>query len=216
MMKSKDDLTQRGLLIVISGPSGSGKSSISKALLKTDQSLEFSVSATTRPPREGEICGVDYYFLSEDEFQRKIDAGEFAEWAEYNNHHYGTLKSALDKSLKEGKDILLEIEVQGAEQLQKLYPEGVFIFILPPSLALLEARLRDRRTESEEDIQRRLLTAKTEIQRVKNYNYVVFNHNNRLTQAVEKVLSIITAEKCRVNGGMLAQIEDEFISPMSH
>ena len=211
MMKSKGDLTQRGLLIVISGPSGSGKSSISKALLEIDQSLAFSVSATTRPPRAGEVHRVDYYFLSEEEFQRKIDAGEFAEWSEYNNHRYGTLKSALDKCLEDGQDILLEIEVQGAEQLRKSLPEGVFIFILPPSLASLELRLRDRRTESEEDIQQRLLTAKKEIQRVKNYNYVVFNHDNQLTQAVEKVLSIIAAEKCRVNEGILTQIQDEFI-----
>jgi len=195
--EAKQNLTQRGLLIVISGPSGSGKSSIRKALLEVDQSLTFSVSATTRLPRAEEIHGLDYYFFSEDEFQRKIDAGEFAEWAVYDNHLYGTLKSVLDKCLKNGKDILLEIEVQGAEQLRKSYPDGVFIFIQPPSLASLEERLRNRKTESDADIQQRLLRAKMEIQCVNNYDYVVFNHDNQLTQAVKRILSIIAAEKCR-------------------
>lgn len=209
-MSSKRDLTQRGLLIVISGPSGSGKSSIRKGLFEIDQSLEFSVSATTRSPRAGEIHGVDYYFLNEDKFQQNIASGEFAEWAEYGNHRYGTLKSVLDKCLDDAKDILVEIEVQGAEQLQKLYPDGVFIFILPPSLASLEARLRERRTESDEDIQQRLLTAKIEIQRVKDYNYVVFNHDNQLIQAVKKILSIIAAEKCRVDKEILTQIQNQY------
>jgi len=198
------------LLIVISGPSGSGKSSIRKSLLEVDQCLEFSVSATTRLPRAEETHSIDYYFLSEDAFQQKIDAGEFAEWAIYDNHRYGTLKSVLDKCLKNGKDILVEIEVQGASQLRKSYPDGVFIFILPPSLASLGERLRNRRTECDADIQQRLSSAKMEIQCVENYDYVVFNHDNQLTQAVKNILSIIATEKCRVNEEILTQVQDEF------
>ncbi|MBM3238052.1 guanylate kinase, partial [Candidatus Poribacteria bacterium] len=134
----------RGLLIVISGPSGSGKTSITKILRNIEPKLKFSISATTRAPRAGEVDGVDYYFFSEVEFQRRIEAGEFAEWAVYGNHRYGTLKKMVEDSLQSGNDIFLEIEVQGATQLRKLYPDGVFIFILPPSQASLEERLRKR------------------------------------------------------------------------
>jgi guanylate kinase len=203
-------IKKRGLLIVISGPSGSGKTSISKILRETEPNLNFSISATTRPPRADELDGVDYYFLSEVEFRRKIEAGEFAEWAVYGNHHYGTLKETVEHSLRSGKDLLLEIEVQGAIQLRKLYPEGVFIFILPPSRASLEARLRNRRTESEDDISRRLLIATSEIGYIRNYDYIVFNYDNQITTAVETISCIIAAARCRVNEYLLTQVQNEF------
>jgi guanylate kinase len=204
-------IEKHGLLIVISGPSGSGKTSIAKILQDTEPNLNFSISATTRAPRAGEVNGVDYYFFSEIEFQRKIEAGEFAEWAVYGNHRYGTLKKVLEDNLQSGKDILLRIEVQGATQLRKLYPDGVFIFILPPSQASLEERLRKRKTESEDDIRRRLLIAKSEISHINNYDYIVFNYDNQIEKSVENVRCIIAAAKCRVNESVLTQIKDEFI-----
>jgi len=203
-------MEKRGLLIVISGPSGSGKTSITKILRRTEANLNFSISATTRAPRVGEVDGVDYYFLSEAEFQRKVEADEFAEWAVYGNHRYGTLKKVVQDSLQNGQDILLEIEVQGAEQLKKLYPDGVFIFILPPSQASLEARLRDRKTESENDIQRRLLIAKSEISYIKSYDYIVFSYDNQVEKAVEDVRDTIASARFRVNKYVLKQIQDEF------
>ncbi|HIE27260.1 TPA: guanylate kinase [Candidatus Poribacteria bacterium] len=203
-------IKEHGLLIVISGPSGSGKTSITKILRETEANLNFSISATTRPPRPDELDGVDYYFFSEVEFQHKIEAGEFAEWAVYGSHHYGTLKKTLNDTLQSGKDILLEIEVQGAIQLRKLYPDGIFIFIIPPSQASLEARLRNRRTESEDDIRRRLLIAKSEISYINNYDYIVFNYDNQIEKAVENVRCIIAAVRCRVNRYILRQIQKEF------
>ena len=203
-------IKKRGLFIVISGPSGSGKTSITKILRSTEPNLNFSISATTRAPRADEVDGVDYYFFSEVEFQRKIEAGEFAEWAVYGNHRYGTLKKIVEDTLQSGEDILLEIEVQGATQLRKLYPDGVFIFILPPSQASLETRLRKRKTESEDDIRRRLSIANSEISYINNYDYIVFNYDNQIEQSVETVRCIITAAKCRVNESVLTQIQDEF------
>ena len=203
-------IRKRGLLIVISGPSGSGKTSITKILRNTESNLSFSISATTRAPRTGEVNGVDYYFFSEAEFQRKIESGEFAEWAVYGNHRYGTLKKVVEDNLQSGKDILLEIEVQGAIQLRRLYPDGVFIFILPPSQTSLEARLRNRKTESEDDIRRRLLIAKSEISYINNYDYIVFNYDNQIEKSVENVRCIIAAAKCRVNESVLKQVQNEF------
>jgi len=203
-------IRKRGLLIVISGPSGSGKTSITKILRNTESNLSFSISATTREPRAGEVNGVDYYFFSEAEFQRKIESGEFAEWAVYGNHRYGTLKKVVEDNLQSGKDILLEIEVQGAIQLRRLYPDGVFIFILPPSQTSLEARLRNRKTESEGDIRRRLLIAKSEISYINNYDYIVFNYDNQIEKSVENVRCIVAAAKCRVNESVLKQVQNEF------
>jgi guanylate kinase len=156
------------------------------------------------------VNGVDYYFFSAEEFQRKVEAGEFAEWAVYGNHRYGTLKKVVEDSIQSGKDILLEIEVQGAAQLRKCYPDGVFIFILPPSQASLEARLRNRKTESEDDIRRRLSIAKSEISYINNYDYIVFNYDNQIEKAVEDVRCIIAASRCRVNKYSSRQIQDEF------
>ena len=203
-------IRKRGLLIVISGPSGSGKTSITKILRNTESNLSFSISATTREPRAGEVNGVDYYFFSEAEFQRKIESGEFAEWAVYGNHRYGTLKKVVEDNLQSGKDFLLEIEVQGATQLRRLYPDGVFIFILPPSQTSLEARLRNRNTESEDDIRRRLLIAKSEISYINNYDYIVFNYDNQIEKSVENVRCIVAAAKCRVNESVLKQVQNEF------
>ncbi|MBC8231987.1 guanylate kinase [bacterium] len=203
-------IRKRGSLIVISGPSGSGKTSITKILRNTEPNLSFSISATTREPRAGEVNGVDYYFFSEAKFQRKIESGEFAEWAVYGNHRYGTLKKVVEDNLQSGKDILLEIEVQGAIQLRRLYPDGVFIFILPPSQTSLETRLRNRKTESDDDIRRRLLIAKSEISYINNYDYIVFNYDNQIEKSVENVRCIIAAAKCRVNEYVLKQVQNEF------
>ena len=207
---ASDSFRQRGLLIVISGPSGSGKTSVTEELRALEPNIEFSISATTRAPRAGEVHGIDYYFINKEEFQRKIDAGEFAEWAMYGNHYYGTLKEFVEQTLRHGKDIILRIEVQGAAQLREVYPDGIFIFILPPSQASLENRLRLRQTESEADIQRRLAIAKSEIECVKNYDYIVFNCDNQLTQTVCTVRSIIVAARCRVNKQTIKYIQQEF------
>lgn len=207
---ASDSFRQCGLLIVISGPSGSGKTSVTEELRALEPNIEFSISATTRAPRAGEVHGIDYYFINKEEFQRKIGAGEFAEWAMYGNHYYGTLKEFVEQTLRHGKDIILRIEVQGAAQLREVYPDGIFIFILPPSQASLENRLRLRQTESEADIQRRLAIAKSEIECVKNYDYIVFNCDNQLTQTVCTVRSIIVAARCRVNKQTIKYIQQEF------
>ena len=201
---------KQGKLIVISGPSGSGKTTVVNELCKLEPQLQRSISATTRKPRRGEKNEVHYYFLSEKEFKKKIENGEFAEWAQYNSNYYGTLKITLEESLKKNKEIVLAIDVQGTEQLQKLYPEGVFIFVVPPSQSVLKYRLKKRSTESEEEISRRLSIAQKEIHYAKNYNYIVVNHEDKIAQAVEQVRCIITAERCRTNKFILEEIKKEF------
>ena len=188
----------RGNLIVISGPSGCGKGTICSKLLKDNPDLFLNVSMTTREPRLGEVDGVNYYFVSKDEFLDKIDAGCMLEYAVvYNGNYYGTPKEEVEKKLNEGIDVILEIEIEGAAQVNEAMPEGVFIFIMPPSMRELKRRLIKRNTETKEQIIERFKRAYKEINEVNKYNYIVINDD--VDSAVSKVEAIIKAEKCRVN-----------------
>ncbi|RKQ61747.1 guanylate kinase [Thermovibrio guaymasensis] len=186
---------ERGLLIVISAPSGTGKTTLTRMLLKEFPNIEFSISFTTRKPRPGEVNGKDYWFISREEFLKRIEEGDFLEWAEVYGNLYGTSKSQVLKALNEGKDVLLDIDTQGALQVKKNFPEAVLIFILPPSLEELERRLRNRGTDPEEVIEKRLKVAREEIKRAKFYDYIVVN--DVLEVAYNKLKSIISAEKCK-------------------
>ena len=188
----------RRFVVVISGPSGAGKSSFVKALLgRYPRDLVYSVSATTRPQRAHETEGRDYFFLGREEFQRRVEAGEFIEHAEVHGELYGTLKSQTEAVLRSGRNVLLDIDVQGGRSVRRIYPDGVFIFVLPPSLADLEERLRARGTDSEERIKLRLLNAEREIAIAREYDYAVVNDD--LEDATRKVLAIIEAETCRAS-----------------
>ncbi len=186
---------ERGLLIVISAPSGTGKTTLTRMLLKEFPNIEFSISFTTRKPRPGEVNGKDYWFISREEFLKRIEEGDFLEWAEVYGNLYGTSKSQVLKALNEGKDVLLDIDTQGALQVKENFPEAVLIFILPPSLEELERRLRNRGTDPEEVIEKRLKVAREEIKRAKFYDYIVVN--DVLEVAYNKLKSIISAEKCK-------------------
>ena len=188
---------KKGLLIVVSSPSGGGKGTILKELFKRQENLRMSVSATTRAPRPGEEHGVHYYFISKEEFQKNIDDGAMLEYARYVNNFYGTPKAPVDAWLNEGKDVILEIEVQGGRQIKAVAPDCVSLFILPPSLEVLEQRLRGRGTETDEVIADRLAQAKGEIECVRDYDYAVIN--DTVEQAVKEIEAIITAEKLRVS-----------------
>jgi len=185
-----------GLLIVISAPSGAGKTTLCRELLKTHPEIRRSVSVTTRVPRPGEISGTDYYFISKDQFWKIVENKELAEWALVHENYYGTPQKFLEETIKQGEDVILTIDVQGGSQLRKKYPQGVFIFVLPPSWEKLEDRLRGRKADSEEIINRRLQNAREEIQHLQEYDYVVVNAD--LSQAVKELESIIIAERCRV------------------
>ncbi|WP_343214952.1 guanylate kinase [Desulfurobacterium sp.] len=183
----------KGLLIVISAPSGTGKTTLVNMLMRSFPQIEFSISCTTRKPRPGEVDGKDYYFISLEEFEKKIEKNELLEWAEVYGNFYGTPKDKVLKALNEGKDVLLDIDTQGALQVKKNYPEAVLIFILPPSLKELERRLRSRGTEDEETIEKRLLIARRELSLATRYDYIIIN--DRLQEAFEKLKSIVTAER---------------------
>ncbi|MCH5354058.1 MAG: guanylate kinase [Acutalibacter sp.] len=188
-------MAEKGLLVVISAPSGGGKGTIMKELFAQDDNLRLSVSATTRDPRPGEVDGTHYYFISREEFEALINQGKMLEHAEYVGNYYGTPRGPVEDWLVEGHDVLLEIEVQGGAQVKKLMPECVSIFVLPPSMKVLEERLRGRGTEGETTLQERLSTARQEILHVKDYDYIVFN--DRLEDAVSDILAILRAEKLK-------------------
>lgn len=189
-------INNRGLLIVISGPSGAGKGTICKALLQS-KDFWFSVSATTRQPRHGEVDGKNYYFLTKEEFKKKIEEDDFLEYAEVYNNFYGTPKSKVINMLDSGKDVILEIDIQGALKVKESYPEGIFIFILPPSMEELKNRIIKRGSETPESLMTRFKAAYKEINYVSKYNYAVVN--DIIDDAVKKIESIIIAEKCRVD-----------------
>ncbi len=188
-------LTDKGLLIVLSGPSGAGKDSVIEEMKKNGADFNLSVSLTTRQKRCGEVDGESYYFVTREYFEKKLKEGGFLEFAEYGGNLYGTPKAPVDEALAAGRNVLLEIEVQGADKIRALYPDCVSIFILPPSVGVLEKRLRGRNTDDEEVIQRRLLIAKEEMRRSSDYSYVVINDS--LQQAADDVASIIKAEKLK-------------------
>ena len=185
----------KGLLLVLSAPSGAGKGTIIKRLMDDDRSLKLSVSATTRSPRPGEVDGEDYFFLSREEFDGLVKNGEMLEHAEYVGNCYGTPKGPVESWLNDGLDVILEIDVQGGAQVKKIMPECVSIFILPPSMRELENRLRGRSTEKDEVVEARLEPARKEVHCAEDYDYVVVN--DTVEQAVEEIKTIIAAEKHR-------------------
>ncbi|MFW5992241.1 MAG: guanylate kinase [Halanaerobiaceae bacterium] len=187
---------ENGNLIVLSGPSGVGKGTVLKRFLKEYRDVEYSVSATTRAKREGEIEGKDYFFLTEDRFFQMVEQDMFIEWAEVHNNYYGTPRNYVENILQEGKDIILEIDIQGARQVQKTYPEAIFVFLLPPSLKELEKRLDKRGTENDQNRAVRLENARKELKELRNYNYKVVN--DKINEAVKKLKAIIIAEQCRI------------------
>jgi len=185
----------KGVLLVISAPSGAGKGTIIKRLMDDDRSLKLSVSATTRAPRPGEIDGEDYFFLSREEFDDLVKNGEMLEHAEYVGNCYGTPKGPVERWLEDGQDVILEIDVQGGQQVKKIMPECVSIFILPPSMKELENRLRGRSTEMDTVVDARLQAAREEVRHAEEYDYVVIN--DTVDKAVEEIKTIIAAEKHR-------------------
>ena len=185
----------QGTLFVISAPSGSGKTTLVRQLVADVESVEFSVSYTTRDPRQSEKDGVDYHFVSEEEFRSKIDGNDFLEWAEVHGKLYGTGRAQTQEVLGRGLDVVLDIDVQGAAQVKQAMPEAVLIFILPPSMDVLEQRLRDRRQNEGADIERRLKVARREVSQYQNYDYAVVNDD--IGRCAGLLRSIVLAERAR-------------------
>ena len=198
---------RKGLLILISGPSGTGKGTVSDLLRQKHPEISYSISATTRQPRPGEQDGVNYYFYTKEKFREMIDQGQLLEWAEVYGNFYGTPKQKVLDRLEAGEDILLEIDTQGALNVMKVMPEGLFIFLLPPSLEELAARLKGRGTETEESLHRRLGAAVDEIKLATKYRYVVVN--DKVEDAQETIAKIIEAEHHRsdLNESLLAKLQ---------
>lgn len=189
-------MKNKGNLVVISGPSGVGKGTVCKRLLDECENLILSVSATTRTPRSEDVEGVTYFFKSQDEFKAMIDAGEFLEWAVYNNNYYGTPRCAVEENRERGMNVLLEIDVQGALNVKNNFPDGVYIFIAPPDVETLHTRLVGRGTETLEEIQERVAAADAELALQNEYDYVVVN--DVLDDAVEEIKEIIKARSERI------------------
>jgi len=185
----------KGILFILSGPSGVGKGTVRARLFERDDRLKYSISVTTRNKRPGEVDGVDYFFKTKEEFEQLIKEDKLLEYAKYVDNYYGTPREYVETTLAKGYDVLLEIEVQGAMQVQKSFPDGVFIFLFPPSLTELKNRILNRGTESEELIQSRMTKALSEIDMVHEYDYVVVNDD--IDQAVDKIQAIIQSEHCK-------------------
>ena len=196
-----------GQLIVISGPSGCGKDTVVKEVLKTNPNAWLSVSCTSRKPRPGEVNGKDYFFLSRDEFEKKIADGDLLEYAEYAENYYGTPKDIIVEKINQGIDVILVIEIQGALKIKEILKETIFVFILPPTIKELRRRLEGRKTETKEVMMKRFKTAYKEINEVNKYNYVVIN--DVVEDAATTVNAIIASEKCRVD-----RIEETFLSSL--
>ncbi len=190
-------MTNRGLLVVLSGPSGAGKGTICKAWLERNPNAVLSVSVTTRAPRPGEVEGVNYFFKTKEEFEEMVENNEFLEYASVYGNYYGTPRKYVQSQLLSGRDVILEIDIQGALQVKERFDEGVFIFIVPPTMDELKKRITERGTEDPETILKRFNSAFEELNFIKRYNYVVVN--DEVSKAVNKIEAIITAEKCRVD-----------------
>ncbi len=194
-----------GKLFVVSGPSGAGKGTINKMVLDKRDDIVMSVSATTRSPRPGEVDGVNYYFISEEEFKRKIEEDEFIEWAKVYGNYYGTLKREVTTILSNGKNVVLEIDIQGAQQVKNKYA-AIFVFILPPSLKILKERVVKRGTETEQSLHIRMLEAKKEIAFIEKYDYYIVNDD--ANKAALKLESIVEAENLKVNSDIIDLIKN--------
>jgi guanylate kinase len=198
---TKKTKRKRGLLAVVSGPSGVGKSTVVRRLLKLDKSLRLSTSATTRPPRPGETHGEHYYFITQAEFDKKVKKNEFLEWAKVHNYYYGTPITELRAQLSKGKSVVCEVDVQGAASMKQVVEAGrlsaaaVFIFLIPPSVDILAFRLKKRKTENQEVVNYRLRAAIAELQVMEKYDYIVVN--DKVESAAEKIRAIITVERER-------------------
>ena len=188
-------MSASGRIFVVSGPSGSGKSTLIREVRQKVPDLGYSISHTSRPPRGKEKNGVEYHFVSRENFQRMIDSGEFVEWAEVYQDLYGTSVASLRSQITAGRDVIMDIDVQGARNIKDHFKDAILIYVLPPSMDVLEKRLRERRTDDEKTIRTRLTKAGMEIKNCVSYDYLVFN--DQLDQAVEELKSILIAERCR-------------------
>ena len=199
---------KRGSLIIISGTTCAGKGTVIEELLKRNENLYLSISYTSRPKRGSEVDGKDYFFVSPEEFQRKIDHGDFLEYAQVQyGCYYGTPKKEIEEKLKEGRDVILEIDVEGAKQVKALFPETILIFIMAPSMEEIKRRIKKRNTENPEQIIKRFRKAYQEINEINKYNYVVVNDN--VLDAVKKIEAILISEKCRVDRIEEISVENE-------
>lgn len=185
----------KGVPIVVSAPSGAGKTTlINKLISKLYKEIAYSVSATTRPSRRNEKDGVNYFFLSKEEFKRWIDEGKFIEWAQVHNHYYGTPKKMFKETLKKGYNIIMDLDVQGGINIKKRYPDGIYIFILTKNVDILKRRLTRRKTDTEESINERIKNAREELRFIKEYDYVVIN--DTIKKTIDTILAILIAEGC--------------------
>jgi guanylate kinase len=203
-------VTARGRIFVISAPSGGGKSSLISRVLKTVSGLTLTTSHTSRPPRKGEHDGREYHFVSHADFLAMRGKGEFVEWVRLHGHLYGTSRKELDTLLKEGRDILLDIDIRGAASVADIYPDAISVFILPPSLEVLEERLRKRGSEDEEQVQARLKTARREVKAARRYRYCIINRS--LDKAASELEAVVLAERLRLSPSALREILGEILS----
>lgn len=195
----------KGFLIVVSGPSGAGKNTLINSVIPSIPNLQYSVSATTRKPRAGEIDGVDYFFVSDEEFDQMITDGEFLEWAEFVGNRYGTPKTFVQEKINQGKTVIMDIDIQGAQQVRQKMAEAVFVFLLPPTWEELRNRLIKRGKDPEEAITKRLEVSFTELSNIVDYDYFIIN--DQLENATERLETIIKAEWCRVARADLVEIQ---------
>ena len=202
-----EELQKQGRIIVVSGPSGVGKTTLVETILEHSSSIVRSVSATTRLPRIGETDGVDYHFLPKSEFERLIEQNGLVEWTKYGENYYGTLKSTLESTIKAGKDIVLTIDVDGAIQLKKLGLSCLLIFILPPSVQILRQRLEERKTETESELNQRLERAKAEFDLVAYYDYCVIN--DQIPLAIQQLIKIIEVDRLRIDENLVQSIKQQ-------
>lgn len=208
-----EHINRKGILYVVSAPSGAGKTSLCRDVAGKVDNLQYSISHTTREPRPGEVHGVDYYFVDEAAFQEKVEKHDFIESAKVHGNFYGTSRESLSKLIDQGIDVILDIDTQGAMILKKHYSEGVFIYVLPPSFEVLEQRLRDRGLDSKEEVVRRLQKAREEIWNYRQYYYLVVNVD--YDEALRKLESVIIAERIKMKQMNLAWIEKTFIRHLS-